>query len=87
MSKLTLTIPDDLHQKIREEQERQGITTSQFIEQAVSTFFEKTKGVSNMAARTLSEHRSGMTGNMTVVEVFQLMRFCALIILRKWKYY
>ena len=32
MSKLTVTIPDDLHQKIREELERQGITTSQFIE-------------------------------------------------------
>lgn len=38
MSKLTVTIPDDLHQKIREELERQGITTSQFIEQAVTTF-------------------------------------------------
>lgn len=48
MSKLTVTIPDDLHQKIREELERQGITTSQFIEQAVTTFFEKPKGVSNM---------------------------------------
>ena len=34
MSKLTVTIPDDLHQKIREELERQGITTSQFIELA-----------------------------------------------------
>ena len=53
MSKLTVTIPDDLHQKIREELERQGITTSQFIEQAVTTFFEKPKGVSNMATRTL----------------------------------
>lgn len=40
MSKLTVTIPDDLHQKIREELERQGTTTSQFIEQAVTTFFE-----------------------------------------------
>ena len=37
MSKLTVTIPDDLHQKIREELERQGITTSQFIEQAIFT--------------------------------------------------
>ena len=54
MSKLTVTIPDDLHQKIREELERQGITTSQFIEQAVTTFFEKPKGVSNMATRTLA---------------------------------
>ena len=54
MSKLTVTIPDDLHQKIREELERQGITTSQFIEQAVTTFFEKPKGVRNMATRTLA---------------------------------
>ena len=53
MSKLTVTIPDDLHQKIREELEKQGITTAQFIEQAVTTFFEKPKGVSNMATRTL----------------------------------
>ena len=54
MSKLTVTIPDDLHQQIRYELERQGITTSQFIEQAVTTFFEKPKGVSNMATRTLA---------------------------------
>ena len=54
MSKLTVTIPDDLHQKIREELERQGITTAQFIEQAVTTFFEKPKGVSNMTTRTLA---------------------------------
>ena len=54
MSKLTVTLPDDLHQKIREELERQGITTSQFIEQAVTTFFEKPKGVRNMATRTLA---------------------------------
>ena len=54
MSKLTVTIPDDLHQQIRDELERQGITTSQFIEQAVTTFFEKQKGVSNMATRTLA---------------------------------
>ena len=54
MSKLTVTIPDDLHQQIRDELERQGITTSQLIEQAVTTFFEKPKGVSNMATRTLA---------------------------------
>lgn len=54
MSKLTVTIPDDLHQKIREELEKQGITTAQFIEQAVTTFFEKPKGVNNMATRTLA---------------------------------
>lgn len=38
MSKLTVAIPDDLHQQIRDELERQGITTSQFIEQAITTF-------------------------------------------------
>ena len=54
MSKLTVTLPDDLHQQIRLELERQGITTSQLIEQAVTTFFEKPKGVSNMATRTLA---------------------------------
>lgn len=53
MSKLTVTIPDDLHQQIRDELERQGITTSQFIEQAITTFFEKPK-VRNMATRTLA---------------------------------
>ena len=54
MSKLTVSIPDDLHQKIREELEKQGITTSQFIEQAVTNFFENPKGENNMATRTLA---------------------------------
>lgn len=54
MSKLTVSIPDDLHQKIREELEKQGITTSQFIEQAVTNFFENPKGEINMATRTLA---------------------------------
>lgn len=54
MRKLTVSIPDDLHQKIREELEKQGITTSQFIEQAVTNFFENPKGENNMATRTLA---------------------------------
>lgn len=54
MSKLTVSIPDDLHQKICEELEKQGITTSQFIEQAVTNFFENPKGDNNMATRTLA---------------------------------
>ena len=41
MSKLTVTLPDDLHQQIRLELERQGITTAQFIELAVHNFFEQ----------------------------------------------
>lgn len=36
MSKLTVTIPDDLHQKIREELERQGIATSQFMAKSIA---------------------------------------------------
>ena len=52
MSKVTVSIPDDLHLKIREELEKQGITTSQFIAQAVTNFFEN--GETNMATRTLS---------------------------------
>ena len=43
MSKLTVTLPDDLHQQIRLELERQGITTAQFIELAVHNFFEQQK--------------------------------------------
>ena len=54
MRKLTVSIPDDLHQKIREELEKQCITTSQFIEQAVTNFFENPKGDNNMATRTLA---------------------------------
>ena len=54
MSKLTVSISEDLHQKIREELEKQGITTSQFIEQAVTNFFENPKGENNMATRTLA---------------------------------
>ena len=54
MSKLTVSIPDDLHQKIRDELEKQGITTSQFIEQAVTNFFENPKGDNNMATHTLA---------------------------------
>ena len=54
MSKLTVSISEDLHQKIREELEKQGITTSQFIEQAVTNFFENPKGETNMATRTLA---------------------------------
>lgn len=35
MSKLTVTLPDDLHQQIRLELERQGITTAQFHHRAI----------------------------------------------------
>ena len=52
MSKLTVTLPDDLHQQIRLELERQGITTAQFIELAVHNFFEQQKEGVHMATRT-----------------------------------
>ena len=46
MSKLTVTLPDDLHQQIRLELERQGITTAQFIELAVHNFLSSRKKAS-----------------------------------------
>ena len=39
MSKLTVTLPDDLHAQIRQELEEQGITTGQFIEMVVTKYF------------------------------------------------
>lgn len=54
MSKLTVTLPDDLHQQIRLELERQGITTAQFIELAVHNFFEQQKEGTHMATRTMA---------------------------------
>ena len=38
MSKLTVTLPDDLHAQIRQELEAQGITTGQFICVAAGTW-------------------------------------------------
>ena len=38
MSKLTVTLPDDLHAQIRQELEEQGITTGQFIEMVVTKY-------------------------------------------------
>lgn len=55
MSKLTVTLPDDLHAQIRRELEEQGITTGQFIEMVVTKYFTKGKeGVDNMANRTIA---------------------------------
>lgn len=55
MSKLTVTLPDDLHAQIRRELEEQGITTGQFIEMVVTKYFTKGKeGVNNMANRTIA---------------------------------
>ena len=55
MSKLTVTLPDDLHAQIRQELEEQGITTGQFIEMVVTEYFTKSKeGENNMATRTIA---------------------------------
>ena len=55
MSKLTVTLPDDLHAQIRQELEEQGITTGQFIEIVVTKYFTKDKkGENNMATRTIA---------------------------------
>ena len=55
MSKLTVTLPDDLHAQIRQELEEQGITTGQFIEMVVTKYFTKDKkGENNMATRTIA---------------------------------
>lgn len=55
MSKLTVTLPDELHAQIRQELEAQGITTGQFIEMVVTKHFTKSKeGENNMATRTIA---------------------------------
>ena len=55
MSKLTVTLPDDLHAQIRQELEAQGITTGQFIEMVVTKYFTKSKeGENSMATRTIA---------------------------------
>ena len=55
MSKLTVTLPDELHEQIRQELEAQGITTGQFIEMVVTKYFTKSKeGEKNMATRTIA---------------------------------
>ena len=55
MSKLTVTLPDDLHAQIRQELEEQGITTGQFIEMVVTEYFTKDKkGENNMATKTIA---------------------------------
>lgn len=55
MSKLTVTLSDDLHAQIRQELEAQGITTGQFIEMVVTKYFTKSKeGENNMATRTIA---------------------------------
>lgn len=54
MGKLTVSLPDELHQRIRQELEERGITTAQFIEDAINTFFQRQKEDQSMKTRTLA---------------------------------
>lgn len=81
MSKLTVTLPDDLHAQIRQELEEQGITTGQFIEMVVTKYFTKDKkGENNMATRTIAfqvseELYAGQTGVWCGMAGAQQQRF------------
>lgn len=56
MGKLTVTMPEELHERIRKALENKGITTAQFIQQAVYLYLDDhaRKGEGNMATRTIT---------------------------------
>ena len=56
MGKLTVTMPEELHERIRKALENKGITTAQFIQQAVYLYLDDhaRKGEGNMATRTIA---------------------------------
>lgn len=56
MGKLTVTMPEELHERIRKALENKGITTAQFIQQAVYMYLDDhtRKGEENMATRTIA---------------------------------
>ncbi len=56
MGKLTVTMPEELHERIRKALENKGITTAQFIQQAVYLYLDDhaKKGEGNMATRTIA---------------------------------
>jgi len=54
IGKSIVSLPDELHQQIRQKLEERGITTAQFIEQAVITFFRHQKENQSMKIRTLA---------------------------------
>lgn len=56
MGKLTVTMPEELHERIRKVLENKGITTAQFIQQAVYMYLDDhtRKGEKNMATRTIA---------------------------------
>lgn len=56
MGKLTVTVPEELHERIRKALENKGMTTAQFIQQAVYMYLDdhNKKGEGNMATRTIA---------------------------------
>ena len=40
MGKLTVTVPEELHERIRKALENKGMTTAQFIQQAVYMYLD-----------------------------------------------
>ena len=56
MGKLTVTVPEELHERIRKALENKGMTTAQFIQQAVYVYLDdhNKKGEGNMATRTIA---------------------------------
>ena len=56
MGKLTVTVPEELHERIRKTLENKGMTTAQFIQQAVYMYLDdhNKKGEGNMATRTIA---------------------------------
>ena len=56
MGKLTVTVPEEQHERIRKALENKGMTTAQFIQQAVYMYLDdhNKKGEGNMATRTIA---------------------------------
>ena len=56
MGQLTVTVPEELHERIRKALENKGMTTAQFIQQAVYMYLDdhNKKGEGNMATRTIA---------------------------------
>lgn len=56
MGKLTVTMPEELHERIRKALENKGMTTAQIIQQAVYLYLDDhaRKGEGTMATRTIA---------------------------------
>lgn len=54
MGKLTASIPDDLHQLLRDELLAKGVTLGQLMEQIVQEHYTQKKGSNDMGNKTLA---------------------------------